>query len=666
MNMKRISTLLFSAGLLAASTAMAAPSDISNLTTRLAEFKPGQSMETLRQIEAKIRQSSEDPDQRINIEEQLCKILISPSTFTAKRFACKQLGIIGSDASIPALEELLKNPDTTGIACLALSTHPSSQANRILRQALDELKNNARIQVINTLGDREDGASTGLLEDLAHNADPETAEAAVIALGKIGDSKARRVVESLYNAPQNTLKPALNEARLRIAERLAKTGQASKAARIYESFLSTDHPAHLRRGALSALLKLDADSGVARIKKVLKGNDADLIPVAIAAIAELPAPQTSGEFAAFLPNLDTAHRVHLIQALAVRNDAGARAAISRELQAEELPVRLAAIKALGRIGGATVASPLCRSLAKAEIPAEQQAVEKALITLKGGLKTDQAIIQVLNNASVQERIMLIRILADRQSREAFDTILAHTDHDAPAVKQAAFKALAKLANGGDFQELLAQLVKLSSNIARGDAENAVIKALRQNQDKNACAQKIYQQLQQAGDIDTHCSLLRLLPHVATTDALSRLKTACNDPNEKVRDTAVRTLISWPSMSAWDSLADIYRNPKNETHRVLTLRAMVQLADNAGTQTADAEMLTGKYRFLLSHAKNNADRRMILGPLANVADPAALKLALPLLDNSEIRQEAELAVRKISEAIKEQHPATAENALELLK
>src|SRR6185436_10360250 len=53
-----------------------------------------------------------------------------------------------------------------------------------------------------------------------------------------------------------------------------------------------------------------------------------------------------------------------------------------------------------------------------------------------------------------------------------------------------------------------------------------------------------------------------------------------------------------------------------------------------------------------------DRKVILSGLANVADPGALKLVEPLLENAEVKAEAKLAADKISAALKKSAPATA--------
>jgi hypothetical protein len=80
---------------------------------------------------------------------------------------------------------------------------------------------------------------------------------------------------------------------------------------------------------------------------------------------------------------------------------------------------------------------------------------------------------------------------------------------------------------------------------------------------------------------------------------------------------------------------------------------------------DAKLIA-HYRELLPEAQSDADLRLILGALGGAAHPDALKLALPLLDKTGVHAEAEVAVKKIAEAIKAQYPQAAEEALKRLR
>src|ERR1035437_8220140 len=108
--------------------------DIAKLVAEAATYQPGQSREPFRRIEDLVRQPSSGV--RKHLEAGLVRLLAPTSTFEARRFACKQLGIIGSSRALPALAGLLKSEETAGIACLALTTYPLGKADEILRAAL--------------------------------------------------------------------------------------------------------------------------------------------------------------------------------------------------------------------------------------------------------------------------------------------------------------------------------------------------------------------------------------------------------------------------------------------------------------------------------------------------------------------------------------------------
>jgi len=88
-------------------------------------YESGQSAAPFRAIEDLIRKSAGDPALKTEIEAGLVKMLAPFATFEAKRFACQHLAFLGSQSSVPALAKLLADEQTTGIACLALSVHPS-------------------------------------------------------------------------------------------------------------------------------------------------------------------------------------------------------------------------------------------------------------------------------------------------------------------------------------------------------------------------------------------------------------------------------------------------------------------------------------------------------------------------------------------------------------
>jgi len=638
----------------------ATPAEIAGVVSSAATYEPGQSREPLRRIEEWVGQSVSDGATRKAIEAGLVQLLAPSATFEARRFACKQLGIIGSKAALPALAPLLRSDETASIACLAISTYPPGSADEMLRDALGSAPNAARIQIINTLGDRRDKDSVKLLAQWASAADPSVAEASIAALGKIGNEDAWKALTGLRKAAPSPIDPVLTEAAIRCAAALAASGDDKLATAAYQSLLLPSQPPYVRRAAMQGLLQLDRDQGELRILQAVRGSDAAVKPVAIAAVPCLRSKRASEKFASELPRLQPQEQVWLIDSLVLRADPAARSAIAQSLAAPDPEVRRAAIAALGRVGDASSVALFARVLASSDDAEERRTIESALIGLSGGPAIDKAILGELNQSSSTARASLIGVLARRQGPVANPVFFEEADNADPVVAQAAFRALAKTAGASDLSAVLRKLLAVRDAAVRAEAENAAAQVIGKLDDAPSRSAAVLDALRRAQGDDSIIALLRLLPRCGDAQALVVLKAAQQDSSARVRETAVRALAEWPDTSAWDVLVGIYRQGSTETLRSLALRGLVRLVGD-GNAHPDA-ILMERYRQLLSASRGDADLKLILGALGAAAHADALQLASPLLANAGTRPEAEAAVRKIAESIKAQHPEAAREAL----
>lgn len=642
----------------------AAETDVGKLMSELAAYRSGQSLAPVREIESRVAQSAGAPELRKRLENGLAQVLAGPAAAEAKRFVCQQLAIIGTDDSLPAIAALLKSDDTVALACTAFGRRPSVKADQALREALGRLHAPARVEVINALGDRLDTKAVPLLATFTHDSETEVAVAAVTALGKIADSAARQAIAALRKAGNPALADAVTEASLRVAEKLTEANDRTGAAAIYEDLLEPSQPNYVRRGALKALLQLDSDGGEQRILRILRDPDETLKPVAIAGIVPLRSANASEVFGQELTKLPSPDQVLLIEALASRGDPPARHAITDRVLVPELQVRLAAIGAMSTLGDAATVPVLVSTLAKTTTAEEIQAIDLTLTRLSGGKLTDEAIIKELTKVASTTEARLIAVLAKRHSRMAVPVLLAETKSANLAVARAAFRALGTLAEADDVPALFQGLLAVTNSQTRPAAEDAVARILRKVPDAARRSSIICPALSRASDPEVQCSLIRLLPVCGEASSLVALKAALANANPQVKDTAVRALADWPDAAAGDLLLDLYRQSESGAYQALTLRALVRLEEEGNARPEPA--LFARYRQLLATARNDDDRKLILGALAQASRPEALELAVPLLANSAVRPEAELAVRKIAEAIKAQYPKEAAEALQRLK
>lgn len=628
-----------------------------------AAYQPGQSLEALRQLEGRVRQAVSRPELRAQVEAELIQLLEPGATFDARRFACEQLGILGGKSALPQLARLLTDDASAGIACLAVTTYPPGAADEVLRKAMAGASGTARIQIINTLGDRRDRQAVKLISRLASDADPATATAAIVALGKIGDPASGKALSALRRQAQPELRTTVRQAELNCAEGLANAGQEKAARSMYEQLLAADEPAYLRRAAFSGLLRLPGERPEGRILAAMRGSDAALKPAAIAAIRVLPDGVSSERFVAELSRLEAEAQVWLIASLETRSDRSARAAVRDSVRSPEPTVRLAAIGALGRTGEASDVRVLVSALEQSKTAEEGQAIQNALIEL-GDATATAALGEAIQQALGKVRAQLLAVLARRQGAGANPVLLREAGSTDPTVAAAALRALGQTAGSDQLPGLALAMAEAANPDLRGEAANAIIQVLGRAEDHATCARMVRDALAQATSIEIRCAFLGLLPACGDAETLALLETAKADPDARVREAAVRALAEWPDIAAWDALLGLYAKPENELNRELALRGLVRLATEQNGISTTRQPL--RYMQLLSHTKGDPDLKLILGALGGAAQPEALSLALPLLSNAGVRPEAKVAVQKIAEAVKSQFPEAAQEALRKLE
>jgi hypothetical protein len=493
--------------------------------------------------------------------------------------------------------------------------------------------------------------------------DKAAAGAALVALGRIASPAALAALTEARQRKNAALAADLNEATLLAAGHVAAAGNHSAALKLYEGLLEPGSPDHVRRGAFEAILRLDREGREPRLSHALAGDDPLLKRSAIAAVATLKAPGVSKKFAAALPKLTASEQILLIQALAQRGDSGARGAIQNQLQAADTAVRLAAISALGAVGDTSTAPVLAGALRSQLSPEETKTIVTALASLKGGAGVDQALILELRNRTTEPRSPLLAALVRRANPVAFPTFEAEAASSDAATARLAFQGLSRVATAADLPALLKALLALRADDARAEAESAVGQVISRSGEPTPRSAPVRAALDQATAVEGRCALIRLLALCPDGEALAALKAALADARPPVQDAARRTLADWPDIAAWDSLVAVYQQPASEAHRTVALRGLVRLLGEENAKP-DAQ-LAEQYRRLFAGARNDDERKLLLGALAGCAHPDALKLAVAQLAVAGVRAEAEAAVRKIAEAIKSQHPQAAQEALQQL-
>lgn len=175
----------------------------------------------------------DDAALRAELEKKLLAILGPGTSRAAKEYACRQLMMVGTAASVPALAALLGDKDNSHMARFALERIDAPEAAAALRTALGQVNDSLKIGMISSLAARGDRASVPLLAKLLGGS-PILAIAAATALGTLRTPEALAAADP---AAVNGVGRAIVDARLACAEALLAAGKRAEAKAIYQGLL---------------------------------------------------------------------------------------------------------------------------------------------------------------------------------------------------------------------------------------------------------------------------------------------------------------------------------------------------------------------------------------------------------------------------------------------
>ena len=647
--------LVFLTLALASTCSFAATVDqIADWGKQASTWQAGQPREVLRELERAVPLGARDSAQRSALEAALASLLQPSVAAETRAFAAQQLAILGaSPATVRTLSPLLTRDDSASLVCLALSSSTARQVDGVLVDALSAAEPAARLQIIQALGSRRATGAVGPLQAAA--ASTPLTQAAIAALGKIGTPAAARALESLSKELPSALTPYLEEAKLTCAAHLAVEREQRTAAQLYSALLSSSHPG-VHRGAFLGAISTDRDQGQKRIIEAIEGSDPLLRPVAMSALPRVPA--LTSWIVKRLPASGPEDQLLLLDALAESDQPAARQAIAEALRAPNAALRAAAIDAMARRPDAMSGKALLGAMLAGPTPQDRRALEPALARFPADEALDAALMREATTAQGETRASLITVLGPRDVPGKVAFFEQELTSTSIPVATAAWKALGQNATEKQLPVMLAKIPQVKNEDLRQAASSTIASAVKRAEHREGIAQQIEALVQ--ADKTLAGDLLPLLSICGDPYAMELLNRYSTDP--ETRTAALESLTEWQGAGAWEPLAAAYRNAQG-AERTTLLRALTAMLSD--TKLQDSSSTVEQFRMLLTEARDDAERRLVLGALGGLGHPEALELAQEQLSHAPVKAEAAAAVRLIAEQLKNSDPEAAQAALRAL-
>lgn len=223
---------------------------MEQLLEKVKTYDWGQSRAALTEITEGIKKAHGNKAETAKIEKGLLGVLDSEAKRAGKQFVCRQLSIIGTDASVGILGKMLTGEETSDMARYALERIPGSAADGVLLAALGKATGKAKVGIVNTLGQRKCSKASGSLARLLGDSDEILAAAAAAALGEIADFTASAALGKAAGTAKGKVRLRVLDAYLKCADAMAKSGKKTQARAIYLQLQKKDMPQPIRTAAL--------------------------------------------------------------------------------------------------------------------------------------------------------------------------------------------------------------------------------------------------------------------------------------------------------------------------------------------------------------------------------------------------------------------------------
>jgi HEAT repeat protein len=576
-------------------------------------------------------------------EAELIQLLQSDSPASAKAPACKLLAVYGSEAAVPELAKLLSNEQLASWSRIALEAIPGSAADEALRTAAGSLKGKLLVGVINSIGVRRDAGAVELLAGRLQDADAETASAAAVALGYIGNPAALKSLQAALAGAPAGVKAAVAEGCVLGAERLLAAGSRDEAAAVYDQVRAADVPQQNRLEATRGAILARQSGGIPLLIEQLKSPEKAFFQIGLSTARELKGTEVSPALAAELVGAAPDRAALLLHVLADRGDKTVLPAVLQTAMSGPKEVRIAALSVLPRLGDATLVEPLLSIAAGTD--AELASAAKSALAVLPGEKIDADLKARLASAQDAASPLLIEIVGSRRI-ESTPELVKLSAHSDAAVRRAALAALGATVGLKDLPVLISEVAAPKNPDDAQAAQAALLAACVRMPEGDACAEQLAQAMTTA-PAPTKGTLLEIVGAMGGAKSLEIMSAAGKGDDPQLQEIVVRVLGKSLNLDAAPVLLDLATTAPNPNHQVNALRGYIRFARQF--VKADAQRVEmSKQAWAV--AQRLDEKKLVLEVLGRTQSMAALRMAVDAAATPELKADATRVAQALAQKI----------------
>ena len=560
--------------------------------------------------------------------------------------ACERLRKLSWTAGVEAMQEVIKSqsadPRVADMALYVFQRIRDAEADKLLVAAYPQIPAERHPMICEVLGKKHVAEAIPVLKQ-ALNEKGCTA-AAARALGDIATKESLDALTAFL--PKTSKEDHLSMFSGMVSCMKKVKVEDCKAAS--EAILAAeDALPHQKACAFAVRCELLGDESVPQIVEAMRNGDVTILNIIPELLASKRIPNV-------LPTLSKQWKTFAKNRASMIFEAVGRTAdkqyedILLEVMAEEKEyeqLRLAAVNALETCGTEKCIVPLATTTEHG-----CQSSRRVLTRMKSepvGI-IDDTIAHKAEDETIPAavRAVLVGVLGQRRYRPAFKLLLNSAVSSDDAVRREAIAALPMIAMEEDYQTVVALLAHTSKAGDRNRLATLAVTLGHLSKDKKAVSNVLLAALVQ-GDTPVKVSILGVLGKLGLEATMADVVKALDSTDDGVKRAAILALTEWPNPAPIEALRTASKNENNNTAlRILALRGYAQLLALPSNRKIDETI--AKYKEAMQLATGVNEKVSILSGLGRVAHPEALKLAQAYLNDAELKESAEAAVKTILE------------------
>ncbi len=534
--------------------------------------------------------------------------------FFDKTIACKQLAVVGTEAAVAVLAGLLDDEKLSHYARYGLEPNPSAKVDEAFLAALSTLRGRRLIGLITSIAGRgkfarNAGEAIGPLAEKLDDTDRVVAAAAAHGIARLGTPKAGEILDK-------TMSAEFAAACLVCSKTLAGQGHTPQAVAMLVKLSKLEGaPKHVRLAAMLQAVALQQSEGREMLAAALASDEKHTFNTGLRTARLLDAADASRAARDAMKDASPARTALLVTLLGDLADAAGLPAVVEAAAADDATVRIAALGALARLGGADHV-PL---LMDATVDNSQQVSTQAQETLAAlaGAEVDRAILGSLDDES--HRAVVVRLIGRRRITAAVPKLLGLLDGPNRLEVVAALGETVSL----DQLDVLGKLLGSDSTELSESARKALHAACYRMPDRDAAASKLAGYLDGASQ-QTVQFVMEELRVTGGAQALKTVARAARGSHATLKEYATQALGGWLDTSAAPVLLELAKSEGTGKYGVRGMRGYIRLARQFSMPD---EQRAAMCRAALATAERDAEKKLVLEVLGRYPSVAMLQIAV---------------------------------------